>query len=269
MGRLLIIPELERIEESLRLAEEYNCTFEYNDFCRPEVLEDRERQRELISAYRSVRGDFSKDTLHGAFLDVTVHSEDPGIREVSCLRVRQSMELAGELGVKGVVFHTGRLKDFRAAGYLERWEETNRRLFTRLHDEYPGIEIYMENMFDESPDVLAGLAERMKGRERFGVCLDYAHAALTSCAPEEWFTYLAPYIRHIHINDNDLHNDLHLAVGQGKIDWKRYRRLMKDFGLSASVLVEVRRIGEQRRSLEYMKEQGLLLEETREGGGFA
>lgn len=73
----------------------------------------------------------------------------------------------------------------------------------------------MENMFDEAPDILAGLAERMKDIENFGICLDYAHAMLSKCPGDEWVRTLAPYIRHMHINDNDLENDLHLLWETG------------------------------------------------------
>lgn len=253
MGQLLIIPDAGNLDQSLALAEEYGCAFEYNDFFLPSVLDDKGKCRELYALYRSVRKDFSRDTLHGAFFDVTIHSDDPKIREVSRLRVRQSMEAAAELGVKGVVFHTGRLYGFRTEKYLKHWTEANRCFFSEILKEYPGIEIYMENMFDEAPDVLAGLAGQMRNEKSFGVCLDYAHALLTPCMPKEWFSVLAPYIRHIHINDNDLENDLHLALGEGKIDWGFYRSMMEKYSLNPSVLVEVTGIDGQRKSLEFLR----------------
>lgn len=253
MGQLLLIPDLEKIEQSLTLADEFDCAFEYNEFCDPSVLEDKRKQKELVSAYRSVRTDFSKDTMHGAFYDVTIHSSDPKIREVSCRRVYQSMEIASELGVKGVVFHTGRIYGFRVPFYLEHWKKVNREFFNKIAAEYQGIEIYMENMFDESPDVLAQLAELMTDTKEFGICLDYAHAALMPEEPAEWFIQLAPHIRHMHINDNDLQNDLHLPVGNGKLDWKLYQNMIEKYRLNPSVLIEVKGIEQQKESLEYMR----------------
>ena len=75
------------------------------------------------------------------------------------LRVRQSMELAARMKLRGVVFHTGRLANFRVASYLDNWREQNAVFFTELARQYPSQQIYMENMFDEAPDILAGLAE--------------------------------------------------------------------------------------------------------------
>ena len=91
MKSLYIIPKRDNIEESLRLSKEYNAYFEYNDFFIPAVLDDEEKKKELISFYKSLPRDRSRDTLHGAFLDVTLHSSDAKIREVSEFRVRQSM----------------------------------------------------------------------------------------------------------------------------------------------------------------------------------
>lgn len=257
MNQLYLVPDIQDIEHSVRLAEEYSCAFEYNDFYSPAVLDAPEKQEEIIAHYRKYRSDFSKDTMHGAFLDVTIHSSDSRIREVSMLRIRQSMEIAKELGLRGVVFHTGRLAGFRVDYYLSQWKEQNAVFFRKLSEEYPEQQIYMENMFDEAPDVLAGLAEEMKDVRNFAVCLDYAHAALTSCPGKEWVDTLAGYIRHIHINDNDLKNDLHQPLGEGQIDWKNFDHLLRGHAVDASVLIEVSGYEAQKRSLTYMMQHGI------------
>lgn len=257
MSKAYIIPDRAEIDISLRLAEEYGCAFEYNDFYIPAVLDDRKKQEEIIEFYAKHRSDFSEDTMHGAFFDVTIHSSDPLIRDASKLRVHQSMEIAKRMGLRGVVFHTGRLAGFRSQTYLKFWHETNRRFFQELAEEYPKQQIYMENMFDEAPDVLAKLAESMKEVENFGVCLDYAHAALTGCSQREWVQTLAPYILHMHVNDNNLSDDLHQPVGDGQIDWKDYDSLMREYHIEATVLVEVSGCDGQKKSLQYMKQHGM------------
>lgn len=253
MGRLYIIPDRERMEESLALAEEYQAAFEYNDFFSPEVLDDPKKTDELIEFYLRQPHDCSQDTMHGAFLDVTVHSEDPLIRNASRLRIRQSMDIARRMGLRGVVFHTGRLAGFRVEYYIRHWLQTNGEFFREILQEYPDQQIFMENMFDEAPDILAKLAQELQAESGFGICLDYAHASITSCAQEEWVKLLAPDIRHIHINDNDLVNDLHQQIGTGRIDWTAYDRMMRHYQVDASVLVEIRDVEQQRRSLEYMR----------------
>lgn len=254
MTRLEIIPNYNEIDKSIALAKEYGCAFEFNDFYLPDVLEDKRKQDKIINHYAKYRPDFSQDTIHGAFLDIVVHSTDPAISEISKLRVRQSMEIAKQMQVRGVVFHSGRLANFRQKIYLCNWLQKNAEFFTQIAAEFPKQDIYMENMFDETPDMLAQLAERMKEVSNFAICLDYAHAVLTSYSHEEWVNELSPYICHLHINDNDFAEDLHQPIGDGKIDWKAFDTYIRKNAVDASVLVEVSEIKEQKRSLEYMKQ---------------
>lgn len=253
MGQVYIIPDRTDMERSVSLLREYGGAFEYNDFWLPEILDDRQKQEKIIEQYAKVRTDFSQDTMHGAFLDVCIHSEDPLIREASVKRVQQSMDIAERMGLRGVVFHTGLLAGLRVTSYLEHWKESNASFFAELSKKYPKQQIFMENMFDETPDALASLGEKMEGNGQFGVCLDYAHGAVTDCDPESWVRTLAPYVRHMHINDNDLNRDLHRPIGEGQIDWMEFQRLMQKYEMNSTVLVEVKGYEAQKKSLEYMK----------------
>ncbi|MBD5451439.1 MAG: TIM barrel protein [Lachnospiraceae bacterium] len=257
MQQLYMIPDRNKIAESLQLAEDYHAAFEYNDFFNPMVLEDKKKTDELISFYCKQPHDRSKDTMHGAFLDITIHSEDPLIRQASELRIRQSMEIARAMELRGVVFHTGRLHGFRDKTYIENWLKVNEEFFREILQRYPKQQIFMENMFDEAPDILAQLAERFCDEPRFGVCLDYAHAALTNISGEDWIKTLARYTRHMHINDNDTINDLHQEVGTGQIDWRLFDSGVRRYGVDATVLVEMKDLERQRRSMEYLKKNAL------------
>lgn len=252
MGQIYIIPDRQELEKSLSLIKACDGAFEYNDFYMPGVLDDQRKQDEIIESYAKYRTDFSKDTMHGAFLDITIHSEDPLIREISRKRVYQSMEIAKRMGLRGVVFHTGLLAGFHLPKYLENWLEQNAAFFKKLAEQYPNQEIFMENMFDSVPKVLVELQERLKETANFGICLDYAHGVVSGCPMETWIGRLAPYIRHMHINDNDLKDDLHLPLGEGKINWKEYNSLMEQYQADATVLLEVKGYEAQKKSLEYL-----------------
>lgn len=258
MRKISIIPQRDYIKENLRLSKEYNTNFEYNDFFLPFVLDDEEKKKEIIEFYKSLDRDRSEDTMHGAFLDVTLHSVDDRIREVSELRVRQSMEIAKELGIRGVVFHTNMIANFKDAAYMKRCVDTNAAFYKKLLKEYPGIYVFVENMFDFDPDMLLALANEMKEETYFGICLDYAHATISKVEAKEWFEVLKPFIKHMHINDNDLKNDLHMALGKGKIDYKELEDLIKTSKINPSILVEVSKLEDQEESLSYMKREGML-----------
>lgn len=257
MNERYIIPDYDCIEESMQIAGEYQAYFEYNDFFLPNLLDDEVKIKERIDFYKGLDRDRSKDILHGAFLDVTVHSEDEKIRNISEFRVRQSMDIASELGVRGVIFHTNIIPNFKTASYMQNWIDSNEQFWKQILREYPRLEIFMENMFDETPDLLAELAEKMKEESRFGVCLDYAHALAFGEEEriEDWTEKLLPFTHHMHINDNNLKDDLHQAVGEGKINWSQYDDFMRSLRMTCSVLIEVRGAAKQRASLEFMKKK--------------
>ena len=255
-----IIPDIGNISRSLNLVERYGVVFEYNDFMLPAYLDDKEECRRKLIFYKSLGRDCSGDTLHGAFIDISVHSEDSLIRQASRIRVRQSMEIAQELGVRGVVFHTGLLASFNDKRYRDSWLEANVEFWTDILEEYPKQSVYMENMFDWNSEELVRLTKAMKTSGRFGICFDYAHAAVfgQEDSPEVWFQSTAPYIRHMHINDNDLMKDMHLPLGDGKINWNRFYGLMEKYGVYSSVLLEMTGWEKQLRSLEYLEANGFL-----------
>lgn len=258
MGGFSLIPDRNNIEESIALAEEYGMDFEYNDFYIPAVLEDKEMQREIINRYKSYKADFSKDTIHGAFLDVILHSDDPQIRLVSQKRVEQSMDIGQQLGVKAVVFHSGLIGRFHETNYMKNWCDWNEDFYRKMLEKYPDLNIYVENMFDDKPDGLKSLAQRMQDCKRFGICLDHAHELLFGNHDEPWMKQLAPYIRHIHMNDNFLTDDDHLPIGQGSIAWDRFFEDKNNHKIEASMLIEVTGIKGQKQSIRYLEEKKFL-----------
>ena len=248
----LIIPDFDKREESAKLAGEYNAGFEYNDFFLPKVYEDEKEIRRRIEGYKALDRDRSHDTLHGAFLDVVVSSDDAFIAEYSKKRLRQSMEIGKELSVKGVVFHSGLVPGVTTPVYLNNWVSRQEAFYRELCGDYPELTVYLENTQEASPDLLLPLIERMTDCKNFKVCLDYAHAAISKTPVESWISALRPYIAHMHVNDNDLCADLHKVPGEGKIDWHRYKQLTEDL-TEATVLVELGGVERQKQSLDYLK----------------
>ncbi|MCF0242393.1 MAG: sugar phosphate isomerase/epimerase [Treponema sp.] len=254
--QLLIIPSAKSLNESIELSKEYNTGFEFNDFAMPWMLENEKGCSDLISKYLSTPELPSFTTTHGAFFDVLVFSDDIRIREVSEMRVYQSMDAARKLGCKGIVFH-GNINPLllaTAAGpiYEKHWLESSRDFFRTVCRDYPEINIYIENMWDQTPDHLQNLAKEMTDLANFGLCFDYAHAGISKTDTEEWSKKLGPYIKHVHINDNDGKSDLHLALGDGITDWNKFFELKYRFFNDASVLIETSSIENQRKSLKFL-----------------
>ena len=254
---LYLIPEIRRLRESAEVAARYGAGFEYNDFFHPDVLDDPDEIRRRVGLYLDLPRDRSLDTLHGAFLDVTVHSADPRIVSVSDARIRQCMEIATRLGVRAVVFHTNLIPNFFSESYMQNWCEKNEAYWRRILKDYAPIRVYIENMFDRTPDCLCRLAERLSGEPGFGICLDYAHACVFGDDPKRFCEMLKPYVRHLHVNDNDLVHDAHWPVGKGKIDWVAYNAFAGGLSGDVTTLIEVGSLEDFEQSVRAMKARGI------------
>lgn len=251
----LIIPDRKDIESSLMLAQQYDCGFEYNDFFLPDILDDEQQCKNIIEFYKKQPSMPKYCTCHGAFLDVTIFSDDKRISQVSDDRVEQSLQIAGEIGAKAVVFHTNYVANFQLEAYRDGWVMRNEAYWKEKLIKYPNLNIYMENMFDTDYKLLERLACRLKEYSNFGVCLDYAHACVFGNEKEidAWVKALGPYVKHLHINDNDFCSDLHLAVGAGSLDWKKFKNHYQEYMPEATVLIETRGTENIRQSLEFLK----------------
>lgn len=250
----LIIPEYKRLEESAALAEEYGAAFEYNDFFEPEVYENPQEVDRRIATYTKLGRDMSRDTMHGAFLDILFASRDSVIRERSRALVEQSFEIAERLGVRGIVFHTGILAGLiKSEAYIESWLREASGFWRQMSERYSSMDIFMENTFEDSPEVLIRLKESLSDCTNFKLCLDYGHACLTSTQIESWVEQMAAYTGHMHMNDNDLVADRHWVPGEGSIDWKKCSLLLDKYGIESPVLLELGGIENQKKALEYMR----------------
>ena len=247
-----IIPDINDLKGSVELAEKIGAQFEYNDFFKPNVLLDDDLFKSVIEQYKQLDRDRSKDTLHGAFFDIVLNSTDAGIRACSIDRVRKSMEAAAALSCRGVVFHTNYLTGFKSNSYRYKWVMDHAEFYTALAEEYRGINIYIENMFDDTPELLRRLCDSMKDVPNFGVCFDIAHANLWSMPLKGWIETLGPYIRHMHVNDNFGDEDSHMAVGEGSLNWQAMNDPIIQKA-APSVLIEVKSHDKALSSYEYLK----------------
>lgn len=257
MKQILVIPNRNQIEESLEIAREYDLGFEYNDFFIPDILDDEKELEKIIAQYRQHELP-AYTTLHGAFFDVIPFSVDARIREIGHLRIEQSIEAAKKIGAKAVIFHTNYDPFLNTREYIENWIQTNAELWGKVLEAHPDINIYLENMFDVSPAIIEILSEKLSKYSNYGVCLDYAHASISKVSPELWAERLGKYVKHIHINDNDLVSDLHLAWGDGKIDRKKFYELYEKYLSNATILIETTSLENQIRSLEFLKDEGFI-----------
>lgn len=257
MKKLLIIPDRNHMEKCLEWSRKYQLGFEYDDFFHPSVLEDSAKTEQIINEYRKFKLP-EYTTVHGDFFDVIPFSPDSRIREISDLRIEQSITVAQKIGAKAVVFHTNYNPFLNTEDYVKSWVDINAEYWSSVLERHSDIHIYLENMFDTTPDIMEKLSERLCKYANYGVCLDYAHAALSKTTPEVWAKQLGSYIKHVHINDNDYVSDLHQAWGDGKINRDAFYDCYEKYMKNATVLIETRAMENIIRSLEVLEQEGFL-----------
>jgi sugar phosphate isomerase/epimerase len=91
-----------------------------------------------------------------------------------------------------------------------------------------GMRVAVENVFDEEPEALAMLIERINN-PHFGFCFDTGHFNLFSTVTmEAWFALLGKHLVEVHLHDNSGSADAHQALGKGTVDFARVFRLIRE-----------------------------------------
>jgi len=159
-------------------------------------------------------------SIHGPFWDLCPGSVDPLIRNISFVRLHQLMDVCEIMQPCQVVCHTGfdpRHHREHVSEFIDRslplWESIARRA------EHIGCSVALENVWEEGPDIHLKII-KMIGSPYFGFCLDVGHRNCFAKAPlMEWLDSLIPYLKEVHIHDNDGSEDTHFPPGTGTVDF--------------------------------------------------
>ncbi len=257
MKKLLVIPDFKNIDDSIRLARGYDAGFEYNDFNFAKSLDDEAFCEKTVNEYKSYKlPDYT--TNHGAFIDVLPYSTDKKIKEISIHRINQSIEITRKIGAKSVVFHLNYNPYLNHELYVKIFPKLNIDVWRPIIEENPDINIYIENMFEQDPYIIKKVAKALSEYDNFGLCLDWSHAVLSKTNPQIWAEELKEYVKHIHLNDNDLKVDTHLAWGSGEINRSQFYNCYDKYLSDATILIETVDIPAQRASLRQLEEDGFI-----------
>ena len=170
-------------------------------------------------------------TLHAPFMDLNPGAVDRMVRSATQMRFKQILNAASVLSPRAVVFHAA-YDRWRYAGKTDIWLENSMETWPRVVETAvkTGTRVAIENVFDEDPEALALLIEKI-GHQDFGFCFDTGHFNLFSKVPmESWFDRLGKHIIELHIHDNSGTADSHLAPGTGTVDFPRFFSLLAKQG---------------------------------------
>ena len=103
-----------------------------------------------------------------------------------------------------------------------------------------GVELLLEN-FVPPFGTAAEMARVLNEVEGLGFHLDVGHAYLTGRMEEvkRFFEGFRGHIAHMHFSDNKGGGDDHLALGDGRIDWRWTLKLLRESGYGGTLTLEV------------------------------
>jgi len=160
-------------------------------------------------------------TLHGPFFDLVPGGMDKKILEASRQRLQQAFDLIPVFEPMSMVCHTGYdRKRYHAAE--DEWLEASLETWTPLAKELLGTKttLTIENVYEKTPKMLLRLMRGLRS-EAVGVCFDTGHMNVFSETDMEgWLKALTPFLKQLHIHDNDGTWDNHWAIGAGDIDFE-------------------------------------------------
>ncbi len=232
------------------LASTYGLGLELADFCTASNLD--QDFAACDAACRSKMAGVEQFWFHGPFAELCPAAIDPLIRKVTAKRYRQAIQTALDHGIHRVVLHGG----FVPQVYFPQWFVPEgikfwKMLLQTLPD---SLTIALENVMEPDPDLLLALVQGVDD-PRLGLCLDVGHANLTGVPPLEWILPMAPWLRHVHLHNNDGHSDQHQELDQGTIPMRVVLETLTDRCPDATWTMETQ---DGRRSLQWLEKEGLL-----------
>ena len=216
-----------------RLAKEYHCGYEITAFSYAPMLEDAA----AFSRVEAECEEIGSLWLHAPFAELIPCAIDPNVRANAMARFRQTTALAARLGVRRIVVHGG----FIPYVYFPEWyvEQSIRFWKEFLADAPDDLLLAVENVMEPGPDMLVQIAAGVDD-PRFGLCLDVGHAntRVSETPPLDWIAPMAPWLRHVHLHNNDGDWDLHDALGQGMIPMPDILAALAELSPAADYTIE-------------------------------
>lgn len=212
---VLIQPRVAQLAAYRDLAARRDWSFEVIELGYPDAFGPG--REAAVAAYRPVAA--ACLAVHGAYIDIVVHSPDELLRSASWQRIDESLDAATVLGATYCIFHSNRIPQINDAGYEDLWVEASATCWRTMLERHPMTTIVIENMWDRDPSSLRALCD-VVASHRFGICIDVAHLNIHSQAPlATWFDELGDRVRYVQLGDNRGVVDDDLPLGDGDVPW--------------------------------------------------
>ena len=164
------------------------------------------------------------------------------------LMIRRGFEASKMLGSQLMVIHTQSI--FDEDGYNpEKTYIYNKVLLAEMGELAArfGLSLAIENVFPIPgaighgcyPEEMAELMTELND-PLFGICWDLGHANMAQVEHEKALEIIAPWLRHVHVNDNKAKNDDHAIPGYGTVPWDTVMQKLKAIGYQGDLTLTTR-----------------------------
>lgn len=213
-----------------------NIGVEIQDFTEPNLSANE--KLETVAFYKEKFKDFTGiRSLHGPFLDLKPASPDEEIRKVSFQKYVETIQIAHELEMDYIIFHS-QINPYINGPFMEELNnKQSRDAWIKLLEktpEYKGT-ILIENIFEEEPRMLKELIETIN-LPNIKINLDIGHAKLGKVDLEKWISELKDDIAYIHVHSNNGVSDLHNPPNEEEV--KHLYHLLDKYNLNPTLTLE-------------------------------
>lgn len=243
----------------ISVAKKQKLNIEIKTFVKNRNLDDLEN---ILPVYKDILKNFSgKLSMHGAFAGLCPVSNKIKRKEKTIYRFNQTIDIAKELNVKVIVFHSG-IDTFPASYYEDadfiKWFIDSQTEFWREYiKKLESLEItaVLENTSEKSPDILRTVVEKVNS-DYLKLCIDAGHVNhKTDYDVSEWIKQTGRNLYHMHLHNNYKLLDDHNSLLKGTIDFIKVFNTLKELNLYPGLSLEINDYKSAMESLNFVREQ--------------
>jgi sugar phosphate isomerase/epimerase len=200
---------------------------------------DTHSKKDFLEIVSILRQEGLLITLHGPFYDLAPGGMDKSILKATRGRLKEIFDLIPVFEPLSIVCHTGYDRK-RYHEVEDEWLDTALETWAPLVQHLQGTQttLMLENVYERTPRIFSKLFNGLN-TEKVGFCFDLGHMNVFSeTNMEGWLKALGPFLKELHLHDNDGISDDHLAIGAGKIDFESLFEYMEENPLRPIITLE-------------------------------
>ena len=179
-------------------------------------------------------------SLNPTFLDLNMASPNPGIREETIVQLRETIQLAHDIGAERVVVVAGKKHPLIAPDFSYFWDLVKVGIESLLPDcERLGVTFCLENAWTviTRAEQMVRMAKELP-HPRMKLAYDVANATLVASALEG-LELVAKDLSLLHISDTDDRDWGHDRIGTGVVDFAAVTEKVREIGFAGPTTLEI------------------------------